>query len=90
MVRRANQLTVRDLEPRVLAEVERVARSEGLSLNKAAAKLLRAGAGLTDKKRARTIGAAVDRFVGSLSAAEAGKLLRSVSAVERVDDELWK
>lgn len=90
MVRRANQLTVRDLDPRVLAEIERIARSEGLSLNKAAAKILRAGAGLSDAKPSRRIGAAVDRFVGTLSASEASKLSRSLNLLERVDDELWK
>lgn len=90
MVRRTNQLTVRDLDPRVLAEIERIARNEGLSLNKAAAKVLRAGAGLSDAKPGRRIGSAVDRFVGSLSAAEAGKLARSLGALERIDEELWK
>lgn len=90
MARRANQLTVRDLDPRVLAEIERVARSEGLSLNKAAAKMLKAGAGLSDARPARCIGSAVDRFVGSLSAAESRKMARSLAALERVDHELWK
>jgi hypothetical protein len=90
MVRRLNQLTVRDLDPRVLAEIERVARSEGLSLNKAAAKILKAGAGLSDTKPGRRVGSAVDRFVGSLSAGEARKLAQSLGAVERVDEEFWK
>jgi hypothetical protein len=90
MSRRTNQLTVRDLDPRVLAEIQRLARSEGLSLNKAAAKMLKASAGLDDARPTRRIGAAVDRFIGSLSAAESRKLTRSLSALERVDDELWK
>jgi hypothetical protein len=90
MVRRLNQLTVRDLDPRVLAEIERVARSEGLSLNKAAAKILTAGAGLSDAKSGRRVGSAVDRFVGSLSAAEARKLAQSLGGLERVDEEFWK
>jgi hypothetical protein len=90
MARRTNQLTVRDLDPRVLAEIERVARIEGLSLNKAAAKMLKAGAGLGDARPSRCIGSAVDRFVGSLGASESRKLTRSLSALERVDDELWK
>ena len=59
MVRHTNQSALRDLDPRVLAEIER-------------------------------IGAAVDRFVGQLSAAEAREFMQSVRVLEQVDDELWK
>ena len=89
-MRHSNQLTLRDLDPRILDEIERVAKAEGLSLNKAAAKILKAGAGIQDLSEPRCIGAAVDRFVGSLSAREASRLTRSLRALERVDDELWK
>ena len=90
MARHSNQLTLRDLDPRILAEIERVARVEGLSINKAAAKILKAGAGIEEAVESRRIGAAVDRFVGRLSAAEARKLSRSLRSLEQVDDELWK
>jgi hypothetical protein len=90
MVRHSNQLTLRDLDSRVIAEIERVARVEGLSINKAAAKILKAGAGIYDAPEARRIGAAVDRFVGTLSAAEARKISQSLRSLEQVDDELWK
>lgn len=89
-MRQSNQLTLRDLDRRVLAEIERVAKAEGLSLNKAAAKILKAGVGIQDLAEPRCIGAAVDRFVGSLSAGEASKLTRSLRALDRVDDDLWK
>ena len=90
MARHSNQLTLRDLDPRVLAEIERIARAEGLSINKAAAKILKVGAGIHDTPESRCIGAAVDRFVGSLSAAEARKISQSLRSVEQVDEELWK
>ena len=90
MARHSNQLTLRDLDPRVLAEIARVARVEGLSINKAAAKILKAGAGILDAPESRRIGAAVDRFVGSLSAAEAHKVSQSLRSLEQVDDELWQ
>jgi len=90
MSRHTNQVTLRDLDPRVLAEIERVARAEGLSINKAAAKILKIGAGIDAAPESRRIGAAVDRFVGKLSAAEARKLVQSLRVVEQVDDELWK
>jgi hypothetical protein len=90
MSRHTNQVTLRDLDPRVLAEIERVARVEGLSINKAAAKILKIGAGIEAAPESRRIGAAVDRFVGKLSAAEARKVMQSLRVLEQVDDELWK
>ena len=90
MSRHSNQVTLRDLDPRVLAEIQRLAHAEGLSINKAAAKMLKVGAGIQDAPASRLIGKAVDRFVGSLSTAQAGKLTQSLRSVERVDEELWK
>lgn len=90
MARHSNQITLRDLDPRVFAEIERVAHVEGLSINKAAAKILKVGAGIEEARESRRIGAAVDRFVGSLSAAEARKISQSLRSVEQVDPELWK
>ena len=90
MTRRSNQLTLRDIDARVFAEIERVARLEGLSLNKAAAKILKAGAGVRDAHESRCIGGAVDRFVGRLPSAKARRLARSICSLEQVDDELWK
>jgi hypothetical protein len=89
MSRHTNQVTLRDLDPRVLAEIERVARVEGLSINKAAAKILKIGAELDAAPESRRIGAAVDRFVGKLSAAQARQVMLSLRALAQVDDELW-
>jgi hypothetical protein len=90
MARHSNQLTLRDVDPRVLDEIHRLARAEGLSVNKAAAKILRMGAGVQDAPVSRSIGGSVDRFVGSLSKAEAAKLSTSLRSLEQVDGELWK
>jgi hypothetical protein len=90
MASHSKQLTLRDLDPRVLAEIHRVAKTEGLSVNKAAAKILKLGAGIQEAPASRNIGQAVDRFVGSLSRAEAEKLSSSQRSLQQVDDELWK
>jgi hypothetical protein len=90
MPRHQNQLTLRDLDPRVLAEIHRLAEAEGLSVNKAAAKILKLGVGIQDAPASRNIGAAVDRFVGRLSKAEAERLSHSLRSLEQVDVELWK
>ena len=52
-----NQLTVRGFDDDLSASVRRLAKREGISLNQAALKLLRRGAGLTDgMERADTVG----------------------------------
>ena len=70
-----NQLTVRGFDDELNDHLQRLARREGISLNKAALKLLRKGAGLTgDAGDDRTIGSSLDFFIGSCTAAEADEL----------------
>lgn len=90
MSRHANQITLRGLEPRLLAEVERLARSKGVSLNKAVLSILQQGAGIDEPSGAKRIGKAVDRFVGSWTKAEARQFSKSIKSLEQVDEELWK
>ena len=68
----------------------RLARSEGLSINKAAAKILKLGAGIREAPEERRIGKAIDRFVGTLSAVEARALSRTLGAFDKIDEEMWK
>ena len=56
-----NQLTVRGFDDELSAAVIRLAKREGISLNQAALKLLRKGAGLTDGQGRRGHGR---RFLG--------------------------
>ena len=59
-----NQLTVRGFDDELNDHLQRLARREGISLNKAALKLLRKGAGLTGRRPGddRTIGSSLDFF----------------------------
>jgi hypothetical protein len=91
MATHANQLTLRGLDPRVLAEIERLAEARGISLNKAALILLERGAGVQKVgAQARKIGSNLDRFVGIWPPAEASNFLRSIQSLDQVADELWK
>ena len=91
MARRTSQITLRGVEPLVLAEIQRIARAKGVSMNKAALSLLNRGAGIDEERQAsRRIGTAVDRFVGSWTGAQASAFSRSIASLEQVDDELWK
>jgi hypothetical protein len=68
-----------------------IARREGVSLNEAALRLLRRGAGLIEGGApGAVVGNALDGFVGRWSEAEETSVLTSIEAFETVDEALWK
>ena len=72
-----NQLTVRGFDDELNDHLQRLARREGISLNKAALKLLRKGAGLTgDAGDDRTIGSSLDFFHRFLHRGRGGRVGR--------------
>lgn len=84
------QLTIRfdrDLE----REIRALAKRERISLNQAAVRLLRKGAGL-DRPVEPTdvIGDSLDDLIGTWSAEEAEELARAVEFFESIDEELWR
>jgi hypothetical protein len=89
-MRHPTQITLRGLEPRLMAEVQRYARREGVSLNKAVLRILKHGAGIDEPQGTANIGAAVDRFAGSWTKTEAQQFSKSIRSLEQVDEELWK
>ncbi len=85
------QLTLRDFDPRLEAEIRRLAAAEKISLNRAAQKLMKKGAGLSDSMApSRRIGRSLDRFIGTWTAADAKEFNASIRTLERVDKDLWK
>ena len=91
MTRHMTQLTLRDFDPRLEAEIRRLAEAEKVSLNRAAQKLMQKGAGLTDPTTpGPRIGHSLDRFIGTWTAAEAKQFNVSIRSLERVDKDLWK
>ena len=67
------------------------ARRDGSSLNQAALKLLRRGAGLPDGQGAgRNIGSALDDLFGSWSQEEAEAFDASLEVFETVDESAWR
>lgn len=72
-------------------EVRALARREGISLNKAALKLLRRGAGLErESKPSNVIGDALDDLIGTWSRDESRAMRRATKVFEKIDHELWK
>jgi hypothetical protein len=88
MPRTPQQLTLRGLPPRLERSLRELARREGLSLNKAAVRLLEKGAGFGERHDDR-IGHSFDHLIGTWSKEEGEAFLESIQSCERVDSELW-
>ena len=86
-----NQLTVRGFDDDLERSIRQLARREGISLNQAALKLLRRGAGLPDGQGdGRTIGDALDDLFGSWSQEEAEAFDAALEVFESVDESAWR
>lgn len=84
------QLTIRGFGKDLEKAIRRIAREEGLSLNQAALKFMRAGAGVEGEPQKRVLGSSLDWFIGRWTEGEERAFLRSVEWLERIDKELWK
>ena len=85
-----NQLTVRGFDDELSAVMHGLAKREGISLNQAALRLLRKGAGITDSKRnPNAIGSSLDDLFGVWSRDEAESFDSSLEVFETVDEAAW-
>lgn len=84
------QLTVRGLGDDLTGAIRRLADRDGTSLNQAAVKLLRRGAGLEDGQSADTVGSSLDHLIGSWSTAEADEIERALKHFEMIDEAMWE
>lgn len=88
---RPTQLTLRGLATELERRLRALAAEEDLSLNQAAIRLMQRGAGLSERRRrADTIGPALDDVIGTWSAAQAKEVLEAARDFERIDEELWR
>ena len=86
-----NQLTLRGFNEELAESIRRLAHQDGTSLNKAALKLLRKGAGLSDGKgNANAIGSSLDDLFGAWSREEADAFNSAIEVFEVVDESAWK
>lgn len=83
------QLTVRGLDPSLLAAIRAEARRRGVSLNAATLALLREALGLATRKAAPA-GNGLDRFAGCWSAAQAAEFGATLAEQRRIDPDMWK
>lgn len=84
------QLTIRGFGKDVEASIRKLASELDISLNKAALRLLRRGAGLDEPPEARdVIGSSLDHLAGTWTIEEAELMRRVEEDFERIDPELW-
>ena len=86
-----NQLTVRGFDDELAELIRRLAKRDGTSLNQAALKLLRKGAGLTDPaQRTDTVGSSLDHLIGTWSDHEVAELDAALEEFEVIDEAAWR
>ena len=84
-------MTVRGFDADLAEHIQRLAKREGLSLNQAAVKLLRKGAGLTDPaRRTDTVGSSLDHLIGTWTSEEAAQLEKVLGDLEVIDEAVWR
>lgn len=84
------QLTIRGFNPQLEQSIRRLARREGISLNKAALRLLQRGAEMAEAAEGERLGAKLAKYAGTMSDDEARDLLDSIADTERIDADAWR
>lgn len=87
-----NQLTLRGLDTELEQQLRRLAENEHISLNKAALRLMRRGAGLEPRSQPtpNVIGHQLDDFIGSWDATQQAEFDAAVKVFETIDTEQWQ
>lgn len=84
------QLTVRGLGDELERAIRRLASREGTSLNRAAVKLMRRGAGLAEGQDADVVGSSLNHLIGTWSSAEADEVDEALRHFEAIDEGVWE
>ena len=79
------EFTVRGLGDELAWAIRRLANLEATSLNRAAVKLMRRGAGLAEGREPDVVGSSLDHLIGTSSGAEADEIDRALRHFETID-----
>lgn len=86
-----NQITVKGIDDELSAGLRRLAKREGISLNQAALRLLRRGAGLRERSgQGNTVGASLDRLIGTWTQSEGDEMDAALKAFGTIDEAAWR
>ena len=82
-----NQITIKGFNEELRDSIQRLARSEGISLNQAALRLLRRGASLSDLgESSNTVSDSLDHLIGKWTHEEADNLDAALMDFETIDE----
>ncbi|MDE2753998.1 MAG: hypothetical protein OXK77_01290 [Gemmatimonadota bacterium] len=84
------QLTIRGLGDELTRTIQRLANRDGTSLNRAAVKLLRRGAGLEGGQGTDRVGSSLDHLIGTWSSEEGEEIERALRDFDTIDEGLWE
>jgi hypothetical protein len=84
------QLTLRGFDKELERRLREEARAGDLSLNRAALRLLRRGAGLERAAAPNVVGDALNRLIGTWSDGEERAFGEATAVFERVDKGFWR
>ena len=84
------KLILRGLDDDLKDRLERLAREQGISLSKAALRLLRNGAGLGRVDRRNAVGDSLNDLIGSWTEKQERELQRAVATFDRTDKRMWE
>ena len=87
-----NQLTIRGFDDDLKNRIQSLAKREGISLNRAAVKLLRKGAGMSDgREGGNKVGSSLDHLFGRWSKEEADEFDAIIEEeFENIDEPMWQ
>lgn len=84
------QLTLRGFDKELERRLRHEARANGISLNRAALKLMRRGTGLDTAVPANVVGSGLDHLMGTWSETDERDVRRATAVFERVDEDFWR
>lgn len=91
MSKNVTQLTIRGFDRDLENAIKGLAGREGISLNRAALRLMRQGAGIgPDAQFSDRIGDRLDHLMGTWSEEEEREFIEAVEEFERIDEDLWR
>lgn len=88
-MRHIEQVTLRGVDKLLAEKIVELAKKESISINKAAIRLLKKGAGIVEKKE-RLIGNSLDYLIGTWTENEERQFFDSIQSLEKIDPEVWE
>jgi len=84
------QLTLRGFDKDLERRLREEARAGGISLNRAALKLMRRGTRPEAATPANVVGSGLDHLIGTWSDSDERSLRKATAVFERVDEDFWR